>query len=863
MSSHTGARRRISRRGIIRSSTSSLVLALLLGSAFADKAWSQTASSGAGRASFAQSLAERNTSAETDRGGEAQLAKGDEAAIDNVLPPSPRVLTELEVPLILNGRFQGMVTVAVDSSGGGAVAIPGLMRLLEKSLSEDALRSIRSRLGNEQQSAFEAFGGDLMTLRFATASLELIASAAPSTLRTESLSLTGERSAPDLSAFPPPAPVSIGVNLSATQRHREGGGLAPLFGAADLSMRVGGVDGFALVTGADYDQANNRDKWRRRETRLIRDYFQSAIRVSVGEFSPTTDGFQGSGRLLGVGIERAYSTIRPFQNIRPSGRQSFSLEREAEVDVEVNGLIVQTLRLAPGRYELRNFPYVSGSNRVRLLANDFLGRREVAVFDAFSGSELLGRNVIDFGVSLGLKESRAPLVYGGAPLLGAHFRRGVSETLTAGMNFQSSGDISQLGGVALFGGRIGSLLVEAAASHTSDSGRIGLAGSISYRGNFSLIAPEDFWFTVSSERYGSAFRDPFQPNSEPFQAWRTSALAQWTSSSGLGLSVAVDLTDGFGDTPRQRQLDIGVSKSFGRASLVGNVSISDTGFGKREERFTVGLVVPFKGRWSGQARFDSRNRRSEAIISRYPTGALGDISGDIRLVRDRLADDLSGRLRFAHNRFEAELLHNRRYDQSAAGRQQSESALTMSTFIGYADRAVGIGRPTDDAFIIAPIHSSLSKSRVTLTSGSVPVARSGFLGPPLLPIRRAYGPAYFDIEADPLPAGYDLGASELRVFPPTGAGFKIQIGSDESRTAIGVLTTPEGPVSLATGTVERLDDKRPISRPFFTNRSGRFVAERLSPGGYRVIIDGAEVSRFEIPEALEGIVNVGSLAIAQ
>jgi len=89
----------------------------------------------------------------------------------------------------------------------------------------------------------------------------------------------------------------------------------------------------------------------------------------------------------------------------------------------------------------------------------------------------------------------------------------------------------------------------------------------------------------------------------------------------------------------------------------------------------------------------------------------------------------------------------------------------------------------------------------------------------------------------------------------------MQIGRDASRIAVGSLIGADGPLPLVTGLIEGPGATKAEPRPFFTNRAGRFVADRLAPGDYRITIDGAEVARFSIPEASEGVVNVGVLQV--
>src|SRR5690606_35550372 len=132
-----------------------------------------------------------------------------------------------------------------------------------------------------------------------------------------------------------------------------------------------------------------------------------------------------------------------------------------------------------------------------------------------------------------------------------------------------------------------------------------------------------------------------------------------------------------------------------------------------------------------------------------------------------------------------------------------ESLWRVSTFLGYADGAFALGRQSREGFVIATRHPSLRDSRLALTDGGgEAVARAGWFGPALAPINRAYGVNRFVVVVDPLPAGYDLGAGVLSTFPGYGSGYRMVVDSDASRTVIGVLSGPDGPLALISGTIE-------------------------------------------------------------
>lgn len=771
----------------------------------------------------------------------------------------PRVYSQIEAALSLNGRFLGVIGTDVDLRGDGLVDGARLLALLEPVLSPDLTARLRAAVAGREKVPYADLAVDGFRLAFDTGSLELKAETGVAGLAENNLSLAGAPPVPDPAAFPAPAPFSAGLNITAAQRYlHDGGDWAPLRGAVDAILHFGGFTGLTLIAGADYDDGAPDGPWRRREARLIKDFYGSAIRATAGEFTPVVDSFQGSGRIVGVGVERSYATIRPFQNIRPTGRQAFTLERETTVEVIVNGVPGQTLRLQPGRYSLADFPFATGANVVQLVTDDSTGRRELAVFDVFSGSDLLGDGVLEFGFAAGQYEGSGAFEYDGPWVVTGFVRKGLNDAWTVGLNGQASDEAGQVGGSAIWGSRFGLILAEMAASW-SRMRDAGWAAGLSYRKDFSFNRPNDVRVTGTALYTSEDFGDPFQPI--PFNSveFRAGGLVQWQGPFDTGLSVGAGWSRGRNLTPDQSQLDFTVSRAFGRVSAVVTASYLQRDPGDSETRVGFSLTAPLGPRWTSGVRYDSNNNRAEAYISRYSDGGIDDFSGELRIVNDDRNRDITGRLDYVNNRFEAELTHNRAYDLTPGGDEAAETALVASTFIGFAGGRFGLGRPIEDAFIIAPVHRSLAQTRVELTSGSQAVARNGWFGPPVVPIRRAYGVNTYGIEVDPLPAGYDLGSGVLTVFPPYGAGYVLPVGSDASRIAIGVLIGADGPLALATGVIEKAGAQGEEGRPFFTNRQGRFVADRLAPGRYRVLIGGAVVAEFEIPEDSEGVVNVGSL----
>uniref|UniRef100_UPI0035CC8D72 hypothetical protein n=1 Tax=uncultured Sphingomonas sp. TaxID=158754 RepID=UPI0035CC8D72 len=764
----------------------------------------------------------------------------------------------------MNAKFLGTISIAIDARGDGEIDAQRLIALLGPVVEAKLLAALTARIAGRTRVDFADLAVDGFALRFDNLALEIIATLPPDASKPATLQLGPQQDVPVPASFDQPSNFSAGVNIAASQRYvyGAGGGFQPIKADFDAIANFGGFSGVTFTGGVDYDGA----RWQREEFRATHDMFGSAVRATLGEFTPSSTSFQGVGRILGFGVERAYSTIRPFQNTRPTGRQDFTLDHDSSVDVLVNNIRVQTIRLAAGRYNISDFPFAAGPNQVQLIVEDIGGRREILNFDVFNTSNLLTSGLTEFGAAVGLRE-REQLHYGSSPGLTGYLYHGMSDTLTLGVNAQATSDGVQLGGVVVLGTPIGFFQLEGSGSRRFPSGDSGVAASLDYRGDFSIRQKDDLRIVGSAVYRSATFQDAFsQPLRNPHVV-DTALQVQWLAplqvSTGLGASYSL-ARDGGADSYR---LDLTLGRSFGRLgiSATGSRTVYQDGR-NNDDRVAVGLSLLLGRRDSVNARYDSGTGRAEVEVARAPEGRLDEVSGSIRYTQDRDANALSGRLAYVNNRFDLVLNHNRIESAGPDGQTSNASDWNIRTFIGYADGSIGIGRAVDEGFVVAPLHSTLRGAQASIVSGDRVIAQSGLFGPAVVPIGRAYSIQHYDVKVDPLPIGYDLGAAEISIFPGYGSGYRSMIGSDASHIVIGFLATDDGPVSLASGIIEPIDPalkKNWKERGFFTNRAGRFVADRLAPGRYRLLLDGKVAAEIEVTKDTEGVVDVGKLRVAR
>lgn len=774
-----------------------------------------------------------------------------------------RVLTPIQGPLKLDGRYLGDISGEVGLDGSGLVDAARLLDLLEPVMAPAGLQALRDRAGGRERVSFDSLASEDFSLSFDTYALSFEVRLEAG-LRNRQRIDFGHSDNLNPADFEPPAAFSAQANVSLAQTFdHDAGDFRSLRGVTDVILNWGGFGGVTLVGGFDYD-GESEDRFRRHEFRLTKDLFGSAVRLTAGEFSPPVTGFQGSDRILGVSAGRAYSVIRPFQNVRPSGRREFVLDRAAFVEVEVNGVIVERLQLDPGPYSLSDFPFGQGANTVRFLVEDGAGRREIAVFDLFGGASLLDPGIIDFGLSAGLLQDGGEYEYGGTPAVSGYVRKGFTDALSLGASGQWVDDRVMAGATATWGSPLGLVEVGLAASRNGQTGRSGFAASVDYVKAFSVLERDDTRVIFTSQATSRDFQDAFERGASNPEAWRiagqvSSRLNRYTVNLGAAYVRGRD------NLPDERSVDFSLGRSFGRIGVT--VSIGHRSVDGREDETRVGLslTMGLGRRWNAQARYDSGDDFREVVLRRSSNGDLNDLSGGVRISRDSGRETIGGDLRYINNRFDAELIGSRLASRTSGGATTEESLWRVSTGLVYADGSFGIGRPGREGFIMARRHESLRKSRLALTdSNGRAIAHAGWFGPAVAPIDRAYSPQRLEVAVDPLPSGYDLGSGVISAFPGYGSGYAVTIGSDASRTAIGVLVTPEGaPAALISGTIVSLDPSQSTAppKPFFTNRAGRFVGDGLAPGRYRLVVGDISIGEFTISEESEGITDVGLIQI--
>lgn len=780
----------------------------------------------------------------------------------------PPADVRIDVPLVLDRRILAELP-AVISAREELVALDGvqLLRAIAPYVSPAKLTALRARIDRAGRLLPDAIHAEGLGVVYDPARVEVRLDVPLEMRPTRSVSLTGVgREGPETRAS---ADVSSYVNVLAGLDIQNGasGGRQPLVVDLDGAFNVLGN----VVEGLGTYRDDGRTRWERGDVRFVRDEEELRTRFSFGDLSYRTDGFQSSQRTAGLAIQRNFG-LQPYRSSAPVGQSQLNLDRNARVDVLVNGQRMRTLDLGPGRYNVRDFPFVGGTNDVVLRITDEVGRVETIRFPFVFDTTLLGEGEHDFGLALGVpsETTRSGRTYNDADRVYSLFHAyGLTDQLTLGANLQGSDDVRQYGVESRWATIIGTFRADAALSDSVISG-----------GGGALRLQHRYVETPSPQSVGQNLA-----SSATFRSQSFSALGETTASN----STALDLAVLYGQRLYEQLYgSIGLGRQIARNGAA-HVSTGDINFslpiaddvtaylllstrqpsdGEKDHR--IFLSVSWFPLGSGQRfgasydynRGEGATRRAD--WSYTPSTRVDAVRADLSVDREHTTDSLQGEVGYTGYRFTSSVYRSTETSRKREeGGRSHRTSFNFGTALAFADGHFAVTRPISDSFVIIAPHPTIADQTIEANVVSdTPEARSDIFGPPVLPEVNSYYQRHIVVDAPDLPLGYDLGQQVHDVRPTYRRGVIVPVGTGATVLGDGVLIDAEGkPLPLERGTIVALDDSSLPAVEFFTNRSGRFRVEGLAPGRFRLELANEPEAAivFAIPAGTFGRYDLGRL----
>jgi outer membrane usher protein len=765
----------------------------------------------------------------------------------------------VSAPLKDGAFYLGDIELSIDASDRIAVSSARLMDLLAGILHDDAHAALRDRISTDVWIPLERLEGTGVALRYEPQAISLVAEIAPAlrALRRVDVAPLGRRQAGE---FVPPARLSAYLNTRGAINYAEEGtreNIATVL-LLDGAVRYRG----AVLEGAGVGQLSaDESAFQRQGTRLVFDDRGAIMRWTLGDLETSGRGLQAAPRIAGLSAVRSYGALAPELVTRPTGRQSFSIERSSVVEIEVNGRVVRRLFLDPGAYDLRDFPFARGGNDVAVIIRDDTGRTQTLRFNAFSDLAQLAPGLDEFGAFVGVA---SPLADGGPVysedwLATAYYRRGVAENLTLGANLQLDAR-SRMGGVEMLAAtRFGVLGAHLAASESDPYGS-GYASIITFERLSQNDGVSGGAFNLALETWSRDFAPVAGATSadNPYR-YRLSADYSYSLNDKLSLSVG-------GRYAASRAADEDVSAyrvSLGwrpseALSLTGELTHERLGRGEAETALRFSLQLRVDADSSVRVEHDTRQDLSRLSYQRVH----GDGDGAYTVFADVEHGVGGGALNANVNYYASRGELGFDHLSALSGGAQSRTSLRFASSIAFADGVASVGRPIQDSFAIVTGHENLAGARIRIDpSPQGHAADTGLFNAATQPDLNSYSERTIAIDAPEAPGGIDLGAGAFRLFPPYRAGYRLEVGSDYATTLVGRLLDGAGdPVALMPARAIELARPERVPVDLFTNRQGRFGASGLRGGRWRIEVLSDPVASYvvDVPEHV-GVVAMGDL----
>jgi outer membrane usher protein len=795
----------------------------------------------------------------------------------NTPAPLPAVMHPYRIVLSLKDgyRYIGDVMTTIPRAGTVTLDSEQVLNLLKPVLNGESHGALTRAVVGQKEIGLDDFAKAGIKARYDSVQLQIVLDIPPGARQTQNLSVA-DLDREIVGEVTKPANFSGYLNLRSSIDYVERGGETGIGQPLVLMDGAARLMNFVIEGEGQFAPDQKGGTLTRQGTRLVFDDDTHITRWTLGDLRASADGFQGSRNMSGLSVIRLYDQLSPQLNVRPRGNRSFSLTQASTVQTFVNGQPVQQVRLDPGTYNAGNFPFVEGANDVHLLITDSSGKMESVNFSIFFDRAMLRPGLTEFGLFAGVASDTANsgISYPNPkPLFTGFVRHGFSDYLMAGANFQADSKVQMGGFTGLWGSPIGTVGFDLAGSRDRYAGE-GYAINLGFNRLFqdsgnSQSQTISASFEMRSRKFSIISGNDNAPVVDPSKLLQSNpylfeAAASYGRSFGVYTFVQLDGRYAKG---RDGEGDVGTIRSSAGYALTNganfNVSLQYA-TGGFQKGWSAGIQLTYRFNDHSNIRADHETQNNVSRLSYQTSVGRGtgawSASGDLESNPGSV--NFNGSADYAFNRAQIGAAQTVGYDTHGIGVRDVRTSLRASTSVAFAEGSAALGRPVFDSFALFTTHPTLGDSRIVVEpSPEGELARSDALGGALLSDLGSHSPRTVTYDVPDAPAGYDMGSGSFRALPPYKSGYRIVVGSDYSLMVWGRLLDRDGePIPLLAGrAVELAPGGKTVM--LFTSRDGRFGAQGLRPGHWRIEMPTIPAVTYDlvIEKGRTSLVQVGDL----
>jgi outer membrane usher protein len=283
-------------------------------------------------------------------------------------------------------------------------------------------------------------------------------------------------------------------------------------------------------TETDADNSFNRldTSWRS-------SFPQNMLALTVGDTLTSSLAGSRQTRIGGIQIGTDFG-LQPYMPTTPLPAYLGSATLPSNVELYVDGVRYYNGEVPAGSFQINTMPNISGAGTGQVMMTDALGRTTVQNFSFYNDQQLLREGLTSWSAELGVVRENygySSFDYASAPVFSGTWRRGFSNSFTAGAHTEASDGLINAGvsNDWIPGSRSGTLSTAFAAS--ADAGKNGFLYSVGYR-----WSGEKFNFSTSTTATSGDYHDVATHYGEPPPTLSSNTVVGYSLASAGNISLS-------------------------------------------------------------------------------------------------------------------------------------------------------------------------------------------------------------------------------------------------------------------------------------------------------------------------------------
>ncbi len=644
----------------------------------------------------------------------------------------------------------------------------------------------------------------------------------------------------------------------------------------------------------------------RGRTNLTYDRPEKLHRYMLGDVSTGGKNFQQNLNIKGIRISKEFF-MDPNLQIKPSANESIILDSDSDIEVFINNQLRDRFYLRAGIYSLEDIGLYNGANNIRVRIKDKYGKVTIKTSQQYFDSHLLKKGLDLYAVTVGYlskNNSTNKDKVEKQPIFSAYYRKGLTKTLTMGVDAQISSDSYLLGSEIITPLSMGSIKTGVAFSggKNKDSG---MAARFEFKPNrkpetisLDSLRQEMLGLQKSTKGFLNNWTVSGEVQSKDFSSLTSVETLENISNKKLKANLQTNFSFNISEQWRGA-LNLGVSDYYdSKESVSAGLSASkrfDNGMSLRlgarydsEDDYSMNLQLSiplFRERGKRKKRLalraDTKNNLLSSKLSISPTSFVGknSLNGSLEHIQSDGSREKNVEVNYRNTSFEtnfsARSLSNKRTDDNS-----QQLNVGFNTSLACVGKRCATSYPINDSFALVsgpsnqerPIALNSNNNRFIYSDDNdsgLPDNYSALISSKnsnAVVSLESYKFQNINIDESTLPDGYDTEKTEFEVFPRYHQGFLIKAGGEPATILDGILVNQENkPLGYKGGQwVPTSGNGKTIA--FFSNKAGRFRINYVPTGRYKLELfdyPALEDVNIDVPNLKGKVHDLGALIITE